>query len=293
MSFLHLKTADLVLGYDLRLISNNIFQIPYKYHAFLTDAKKSDIELRFYFIDRETLSAAAAALPVLYSGKGFRKSYEFRKCRKGILYLLRKDGGELVFSALIWHSGKAIIVLHDYTKTHGTFAFEQLGRLLPFSLIRRQALVLHGVLMEYAGKGVILSAPSGTGKSTHAHLWRDHFRALIVNGDRSLCRKKAGVWMGYGMPWCGSSGEYINREVPIRAIVVLQQAEQNEVRRLPLLEGFQRMYGNIMFPLWDRAVINEALDLFDDMCAEIPVYLLKCRPETEAAELLKREIDQL
>ena len=43
---------------------------------------------------------------------------------------------------------------------------------------------------------------------------QDHKNALILNGDRCLCRKKHDVWYAYGMPWSGSSGEYINRRVP-------------------------------------------------------------------------------
>ena len=288
-----LQVAECFLRYDMQLISKNVFQIPYKYNAFIVSGKKPDIQFRFYFADRETLYKKTELFPVLYSGEMFPMHYEVQKCKKGFLFRLWGKKQELVFSALIWHNWKSIIVLHDYTKTHGTFTFEMLGRLLPFCLIEKEALVIHGALMEYDNKGIILSAPSGTGKSTHAHFWRDNYRGLIINGDRSLCRKKDGIWTGYGMPWCGSSGEYINRDVPIRAIVVLQQAEENEVRLLTPLEGFQRMYENLVLPQWDKDKVNQGLDLFDDMLANIPVYLLKCRPEAEAAAVLKREIDKL
>ena len=53
------------------------------------------------------------------------------------------------------------------------------------------------------------------------------------------------------------------------------------------------MYENLVLPQWDKDKVNQGLDLFDDMLANIPVYLLKCRPEAEAAEVLKREIDKL
>lgn len=293
MNFLYFQCGDLNFRYDLSMISKSIFQIPYKYNAFCISNQNVDIRFRFYFIDRENLQNWIPDFPIIYSGKMFSVHYEFRKCKKGILYILWNKKKEIVFSALIWHNWKAIIVLNDYTKTHGIFTFEMLGRLLPFCLLQKEALVIHGALMEYDNKGIILSAPSGTGKSTHAHFWRDNYRGLIINGDRSLCRKKNGIWTGYGMPWCGSSGEYINRDVPIRAIVVLQQAEENEVRLLTPLEGFQRMYENLVLPQWDKDKVNQGLDLFDDMLANIPVYLLKCRPEAEAAAVLKREIDKL
>lgn len=293
MGYLNIQFANLTVFYELRLISKDFFQIPYKYNAFNAFAGKPDMKCRFFFVERKKLDKIVKTLPIIYTGDLFPIHYEFRKCEKGLLFTLWKKNRELVFSALIWHNWEVIIVLHDYTKTHGTFTFEMLGRLLPFCLLQKEALVIHGALMEYDNKGIILSAPSGTGKSTHAHFWRDNYRALIINGDRSLCRKKNGIWTGYGMPWCGSSGEYINRDVPIRAIVVLQQAEENEVRLLTPLEGFQRMYENLVLPQWDKDKVNQGLDLFDDMLANIPVYLLKCRPEAEAAAVLKREMDKL
>lgn len=186
-----------------------------------------------------------------------------------------------------------ISVVLDRTGTYGRYAFEYLGKIIPYSFLRFQALIFHGTLLEYGGKGIILAAPSGTGKTTHAHIWRDSYRALILNGDRSLCRKKNGNWTGYGMPWCGSSGEYINREVPVRAIVVLQQWGANEVLRMPAAQGFQIIYENLLLPAWNKQEIDRGLDLFDDMLSKTPVFLLRCRPEKEAADLLKMEIDRL
>ena len=66
--------------------------------------------------------------------------------------------------------------------------------------------MLHGVLMEWQGKGIILTASSGTGKTTHARLWREYENALIINGDRVLIRKEEGQWYAFGTPWSGSSG---------------------------------------------------------------------------------------
>ena len=206
---------------------------------------------------------------------------------------LRKATEKIYFTFSVSKDYHEICLLEDFTNSYRMVPFEYLGQIIPFAALDSNMLTIHGVLIEYANRGIILSAPSGTGKSTHAHFWRDCYRALIINGDRALCGKRDGIWTGYGMPWCGSSGEYINRDVPIRAIVVLQQAEENEVRLLTPLEGFQRMYENLVLPQWDKDKVNQGLDLFDDMLANIPVYLLKCRPEAEAAAVLKREIDKL
>ena len=147
--------------------------------------------------------------------------------------------------------------------------------------------------MEYKNKGIIISAPSGTGKTTHARMWRDKENALIINGDRALCRKIDNKWIGFGMPWCGTSGEYINRNVPISAIVVLEQSKENSVEKLETLDAFNNMIPNIIAPTWEKTLLNKAMDYLEDMISDIPVYKLKCTPDLEAVEVLKKEIDEL
>ena len=184
-------------------------------------------------------------------------------------------------------------LLYDITNTNNIYPFEYLSRIFSYFTITKGGIVLHGVLMEYEGKGIIISAPSGTGKTTHARMWRDTQRALIINGDRALCRKIDNKWTGFGMPWCGTSGEYINRDVEISAIVVLEQAKENSVEKLDTLQAFNHMIPNITAPTWEKNLLNKAMDYLEDMVNEVPVYKLKCTPDIEAVEVLKKEIDKL
>ena len=69
---------------------------------------------------------------------------------------------------------------------------------------------------------------------------QDHKNALILNGDRCLCRKKHDVWYAYGMPWSGSSGEYINRRVPISCIVCLNRGLYNPLDATNLCSSLAR-----------------------------------------------------
>ena len=124
-------------------------------------------------------------------------------------------------------------------------------------------------------------------------MWRDTQRALIINGDRALCRKIDNKWTGFGMPWCGTSGEYINRDVEISAIVVLEQAKENSVEKLDTLQAFNHMIPNITAPTWEKNLLNKAMDYLEDIVNEVPVYKLKCTPDIEAVEVLKKEIDKL
>lgn len=187
----------------------------------------------------------------------------------------------------------AIQLLSDNSNTSGYLPFVCLGHMFPSVMLKHDAITFHGVLMEHEGRGIILSAPSGTGKTTHARLWRDHRRALILNGDRATCCLEDGRWIGFSLPWCGSSGECINRDVPLTAYVVLEQALENSVERLYGMDAFGAVYQNLVYPNWDRELTEKALDFINDFLENIPVFRLRCRPDVEAVETLEAALREL
>lgn len=111
-----------------------------------------------------------------------------------------------------------------------------------------------------------------------------------TNGDRCLCRKKDGIWYAYGMPWAGSSGEYINRKVPITAIVSLKQDSYNHVRRMNVFEGSIYLLQRIFAPLWRGKMQERAMDMTEELAREIPMLELSCKPDFESVDVLKEAI---
>src|SRR5699024_19054 len=70
-------------------------------------------------------------------------------------------------------------------------------------LLSRQGLLLHASFIRWQARGILFSAPSGTGKSTQADLWVRHRGAEVINGDRAALRRSAGRWRAYGLPYAG------------------------------------------------------------------------------------------
>ena len=110
---------------------------------------------------------------------------------------------------------------------------------------------------------------------------QDHKNALILNGDRCLCRKNDGVWYAYGMPWSGSSGEYINRRVPISCIVCLNRGLQNTVQPLSIFDGTIRLMQRIFAPVWPGELQNQAFNYCEELSSEIPVLDFYSKPDLE------------
>ena len=78
----------------------------------------------------------------------------------------------------------------------------------------------------------------------------------------------------------------------LRAIVVLEQAKENSIQKLNVLESIQYFVPHIFFPCWDEECERAVLTFLDKVLEETAVYLLKCRPDEEAVELLASVIKE-
>lgn len=213
------------------------------------------------------------------------------------IYESGKDAWNWVWSKQNGEDGINFFVKKDFShivlNKNDSFAgklMHQLGLMFAYAVMQRDACVLHGIIMEYKGRGILVLAKSGTGKSTHSRMWRDEENALIINGDRCLCRRINGQWYAYGMPWCGNSGEYINRKVPITDIVFLERGLVNQVKKMPIFDGTMRLLESIKAPNWDNTLYVKALDYCEELAKEIPMWLLHCTPDIEAVHTLKKAI---
>jgi len=200
------------------------------------------------------------------------------------------ENGEHLLRFRLSADRRKISLEEDHTDTGGCFAFAWLSNLLPYAAAERRMLTFHGVLLEYRNLGIVISAPSGTGKTTHARLWRDLKGAHIINGDNAVCVMNEGIWHGCGVPWSGSSGEQIAASVPIKAMVVLERGSSNHCRQITGFEAFHAAYENTVCERWDRHHLDVILSLLEQFLQDVPVYRLSCLPDADAVETLYRAI---
>lgn len=81
----------------------------------------------------------------------------------------------------------------------------------------------------------------------------EHQGADFIIGDRPALRRIDGQWMGFGMPWDGKDRIMQQKQVPIRALVSLEQAHENSIRRLTKQEAMNVLLNQVMMPMWDDA----------------------------------------
>lgn len=155
-------------------------------------------------------------------------------------------------------------------------------------LLQHKGLLLHASLIDYEGKGIAFTGPSGVGKSTQAELWHTCCRAEILNGDRAALRQTSEGWMAYGSPYAGTSGIYRSGSVPLKAIVVLRQGKENKLCRMKPSQALSSLLPELSLHRWDKHFMGEATDLCLELLQSVPVYLLECLPEESAVERLKK-----
>lgn len=153
-------------------------------------------------------------------------------------------------------------------------------------ICRSGGFLLHAAVVEVAGKAILFTAPSGTGKSTQAGLWEKHRGARFVNGDRAAVRGGT-VW---GIPFCGTSKLARPSVLPIAAIVYLSQAPRTQIRKLAGTEAFRRLWEGCSINIWDPEDMERCADTVSGTVGAVPVYHLACTPDETAVLALAKEV---
>lgn len=159
-------------------------------------------------------------------------------------------------------------------------------------ILDHQGLVLHASAIAHQGRAVLFSAASGVGKSTHTRLWQQQFgaeQAVILNDDKPALRLLDGQWWVYGTPFSGNSDENRNERCPLHAIVFLERSPCNTIRRLSVEEALPYCLFNLP-PYRREANLNKIMALLNQLLPAVPVYLLSCNMDPEAAVLAQRTL---
>ena len=154
-------------------------------------------------------------------------------------------------------------------------------------MLAKDAMVLHCSVLKVRSGVILFSGPSGIGKSTQAGLWTKYRKARVINGDRTLLKKENGRWMSLGWPICGSSEICYNEAYPVKAVIFLGQAEENDGRRLRYFDAIKAMISQITVNGWNPQFVEKIWNLTEDFAAQIPVFEYGCNMEEAAVDTLE------
>lgn len=160
-------------------------------------------------------------------------------------------------------------------------------------LLRHNGMMLHSSCVEKDGFAYLFSARSGTGKSTHTHLWLKNLEGTrIINDDKPALIYDNGKWYACGTPFSGKTDENIDVKIPVRAITFLHRSEKNTVKKIPPFQAVSLLIEQTIKPA-DRSLAENMLELADLLLREVPVFSLGCNLQDDAAVVAYNEIERL
>lgn len=207
-----------------------------------------------------------------------------------ISYICDKYSEEVIIMLKLSKSLKEAIIYYreDYLDDQGLIMDLLIEVLIRYCIIERDGFSIHAAAINYNGSGILFTAPSGTGKSTQAKLWQRYKQVEILNDDRPVIRRSDGQWNVYGTPWSGSNLQILNKNVHLSAIIAIRQSTENAIRRLNFKEAVAYIMPRCFLPYFDEKLMDTAIKHIVSVIKNTPVYLLSCKPDEEAVELVSK-----
>lgn len=159
-------------------------------------------------------------------------------------------------------------------------------------LVLQNSFVFHCSYLDFEGKAVLFSGPSGIGKTTHTNLWCQYLpnRAKVLNGDKCLLSREGNTFYANGWPICGSSGICYNERREVRAVVLLQQAPENRLIEEKKILTFRRVLEQLTVNYWNREFTDAAMTFADSLVSTLPCFTYGCNISREAVNTLYQQL---
>lgn len=158
-------------------------------------------------------------------------------------------------------------------------ALRKIAGLMP----EKNRFLMHGAALSWKGEGYMFTAPSGTGKSTHAALWKKYLGndVKIINGDKPILKADGEEIRVYGTPWAGKERWQINTSVPLNGICILQRSENNRICCAKPVEVLPQLLKQVHYTE-DSIMAAKTMELLDLVLDRVPLYQMECNISEEA-----------
>lgn len=170
-----------------------------------------------------------------------------------------------------------------------TFLTDSMARILMSqAAVTMQGFMLHSsAVVAGDGGAYLFMGESGTGKSTHTRLWRETFAdAWLLNDDLPIIRLMPdGTPRVFGTPWSGKTPCWRDESAPLRALVRLEQAAENEYTPLTDIEALVAILPGVSVITVCRPLYDAACQTMLSVIPQVAVGRLRCRPDHDAARI--------
>ena len=268
-----------VAGHRFRVSGERICQAVSRIEGFLPFECENG-ECLFVFMEGQD---APKMEQVQYTFSYEDVSAEFGRWENGFLLSLKP---ELEDAFLLWtkDGSSVVMMLGNWSMRLYRFAlWVGYGLMtLPY-----QTVAIHSSCIVCKDKAVLFLGESGTGKSTHTRLWREHIAgAVLLNDDSPMIRVEDGKVWAYGSPWSGKTPCYKAERYELAGCVRLSQAPYNRIKKLSVLQGYGAIHPSCPPEFaYDPVLYDYVSGFISNLLSKVPFYHLACLPDKEASLL--------
>ena len=170
--------------------------------------------------------------------------------------------------------------------------YSELCRRTSDALLRFGRAVFHGLSFFWRDRAWLVTAPSGTGKTTHYLQWKRQFpdELTIMNGDKPIIAVENGKISVHPSPWYGKEGMHRNTSADLAGIILLKQSDSNTMRRLTIREATAPLYAQFLFSAQNAEQVTGVSAIETAMLESVPVWLLSNKGDLESAALCRETL---
>ena len=271
-----------VAGHRFRVSGEKICQAVSQIKGFLPfECKEEKEDILFEFVD-------AASEPPQMEQVQYTFSYEdvsavFGRWEEGFLLSLKPEKEEAFH---LWtKDGESMVIMNG----NWSMRLYRFALWVGFGLMTLpyQTVAIHSSCIVLQEKAVLFLGESGTGKSTHTRLWREHIKgAVLLNDDSPMIRVEEDKVWAYGSPWSGKTPCYKQERYELAGCVRLSQAPYNRIKQLSVLQGYGAIHPSCPPEFaYDSVLYDHVSGFISKLLSKVPFYHLACLPDEEAARL--------
>ncbi len=157
------------------------------------------------------------------------------------------------------------------------------------AVVWHKSVSVHAAAVVADGEAYLFTGKSGTGKSTHATLWRQCFPGCeLLNDDNPMVRVIGGKVVVCGTPWSGKTACYRNLTYPVRGIAQLRQARENRFTIQREADAFITLLPCCSAIRQDSGQYAALCDTLVFLAERVPVGQMACRPDKAAPPICRK-----
>ena len=176
-------------------------------------------------------------------------------------------------------------------KVYANEEISALYRKIANIFIEKGIIVAHGSSFKVNNCGFMVTARSGTGKSTHVRLLNEYLGNELeyINDDKPLIEVNDGIII-HSSPWNGKERRGNNTSAPLKAIIFLNRGLTNTYKKLDKsADIYFRLMAQVYLPL-DKSKREKALKIIDILLKKINFYEINVNTDISSASMTYERI---